>query len=223
MENPLKCYICDIENSKKNHKNVFNIKSQHSRKPIADLLKKLQNGDEIIGSRSGSDTCVICVNCIDKLNAYDAACLLVKQVEGELKTIIEQTEKRYRIEKDPIKIDANVRSHVPESKPYVVAAEPFHLDEMQIEFDFGLNDENNAKAAVISESEDQIDSIDDDFDSDDSFVWPKHNVLKRRKEKDRGKTQGKKKRRLYKCIECPGDYNNINDMQVIIIDLRIHS
>lgn len=211
MGNPYKCYICDIETNKRSNQNIFNIKSEHSKKPIANILKRLENGDEPICGRDGSHTCVLCDDCIDKMNAFDAACMLIKQVEKELKSIISQTEKRYRHQKDSTKVIETDRL---EATASLVAPQPSEFDEMQFDFNFGLFNGNDADMYDTSEPEAVTESEAEEFDSDDSFVWPKRPAAKRKRHNNAEAEQ--KKRRLFKCIECPADYRHINDMQVII-------
>lgn len=208
MDNPFKCFICDIEIKKKCTKNIFDIKLEHSKKPITAILKKLiGNDDSTIRARNELNACVLCDDCIDKLNAYDAACMLVNQVEYELKTMISRTGRRYKSRKIPVKTDVVNRTHPPFSGPLSV-----EFDEFQ--FDIDPDDGNNADVLDTSEPEVVTESEEQEFDSDDSFIWPKPRALKRKREKSA--ENEKKKRRLFKCIECPADYRSINDIQVII-------
>lgn len=215
MVNPFNCYICDTETYNKNNKNIHFIKAEHSRTPIAQILKRLQNGDGTICARDGSNvSCVMCDDCIDKINAYDSACLLVKQVESELKAIILRTEKRYEIRRESGKITDCER---------VLTLQPGKSDNIRIDLNSCHDAVNDSDILDTCELEVDMESEEEDYDSDDSFVWPKHRPSKRKREKNTERE--KKKRRLYKCIECPADYRDINDMQVIISSnfFRFHS
>lgn len=220
MGTPLRCYICDIPTNRKFNKTVFDINSQHSKRPIAELLKRFQHGGGTIRARDGSNACILCDECIEKLNAYDEAFYFAEQIEKQLKAVIARTEKRYENVKDPIEIhesNQNTANGIPKISG-TVAADPFDSDEMQTDHnseDFEYDNDEDA----MDKSEEEIESeVDEDFDSDDSFVWPKPKALKRKreknKEKEKGKENVKKKPHIYKCIDCPADYRSKYEMQV---------
>lgn len=210
MGDSFRCYFCDVATKKQNAKIIFDVKSDHSKRPISVILKRLQNGDETICSRDGMNTCMLCSDCIDKINAYDAACLLVKQVEKELKAIISRTAKRYKTGKDPIEITNSERMKtILESQ--VTSLQPYGSNDVPFNFNF----EGGGDILEASEPEAVTESEEEEYDSDDSFVWPKKYVSKRRRVTN--VVERKRKRRLYKCIECPADYRDKNDMQVICL------
>lgn len=153
--------------------------------------------------------CMLCGNCIDKINAYDAACLLVKQVETELKAIISRTAKRYKNRKDPIEITNSGRMNTM-LESQVITLQPYDSNNVQYDFDFGAGGD----ILEASEPEAVTESEEEEYDSDDSFFWPKKRVSSRRVT---DMVKGKRKRRLYKCIECPADYRDRSDMQVICL------
>lgn len=223
MSSTLYCYICDVETLKR--KSVFGIRTRHSRLPIAELLKKIQNSD--IRPRDGSNICVLCDDCVDEINIYDEACQLAERVEKQLKETLARTEKRYENGTDPIKIFETEQMEVSrDSKEAAlnlncVAADQFDLDEMNgVSLD--LDDNNDTCSANMSEPENEVESEEEDFDSDDSFVWPKSSALKRKREKEKGKENVKKKQHIFKCIDCPAEYRDKYEMQVIsIFGLRI--
>lgn len=220
MGNPSKCYICDTETNRKSSKNIAHIESEHSKRPIARILKRLHNVDGGIRARDGSNICVLCEDCIDKMNAYDAACLLIKQVENELKAIISRTEKRYRNGKDPIKIVEPERSNTILNSR-VVTVQPYASDDdMRSDFNFGHNDEHDDDMSQTPELGIFTDTEEEVFDSDDSFVWPKNRASQRKRKGSAEKE--KKKRHLYRCIECPADYYNVDDMQVTGLRIFCH-
>lgn len=228
MGTQLKCYICDIEINRRLRKNVFEMKTQHSKKPIAELLKRFQNGVGTIQARDGSNNvniCILCDDCIDIINTYDEAYSLAEQVEKQLKGMIARTEKRYENANGVTKIHGNttIIAHRKSKEPVVeshdVAADPFDSDEMQADQNSDFECVNDADVLNIPEPEEDIESEEEDIDSDDSFVWPKNSALKRKreKEKEKGKENVKKKAHIYKCIDCPADYRNKYEMQVILI------
>lgn len=91
-----RCYICDLVINKKVQKSLFDIKTQHSRIPVAGLLERIQKGIGTIRPHGGSNICVLCDNCVDKINAYDEAHQLAERVEAQLKKMMDQTKERYQ-------------------------------------------------------------------------------------------------------------------------------
>lgn len=212
----LKCFICDSGTNRISQKSVFEIRTRHSRKPIVELLERFQSGSEAIQAHDGSSNCVLCDDCIEEIDAYDEACQLVEQVGAKLKKMLAETKERYQNTKNVAtileteQIEANRSPKKPVSNPNVIFADPFELDEMNDSFDYD-NDTD-----LVTMSEEEFQSEEEDFDSDDSFVWPKSSTLKWKREKVKGKKNVKKKPHVYKCIDCPADYRDKYEMQVII-------
>lgn len=200
-----RCYICDLEINKSVQKSLFEIKTQHSRIPVAELLKRIQKGIETFRPHDGSNICVLCGNCIDKINAYDEAYQLAERVEAELKEMMAHTKGRYQnltiLDTEQMKPIRKAQDFA--SKPDEVAADPFKLDEMKDEHSLSFDDDTDAGSVEMSEPEEE------DFDSDDSFVWPKSAVAKEREGKEEAQ-----KPEMYRCIECPADYRDKYEMQV---------
>lgn len=221
MKTTFRCYICDIETNSRARNIVSDMKSQHSKKPIAELLKRLQNGVGAIQARDGSNTCIVCDDCIDTINAYDEAFMLAEQVEKQLREMIARTEERYGSVKDGTRIlrtspnNANPMPTEPVLNPGDVVADLFHSDEMQADQYFDFDAVNDADAVSMSDPDEYIESEEEEIDSDDSFVWPKVSALKRKQVKEKGLPIVKKKPRIYSCIDCPADYYDKYDMQVI--------
>lgn len=221
MKTNFRCYICDIETNSRARNIVSDMKSQHSKKPIAELLKRLQNGVGAIQARDGSNTCIVCDDCIDTINAYDEAFMLAEQVEKQLREMIARTEERYGSVKDGTRIlrtspnNANPMPTEPVLNPGDVVADLFHSDEMQADQYFDFDAVNDADAVSMSDPDEYIESEEEEIDSDDSFVWPKVSALKRKQVKEKGLPIVKKKPRIYSCIDCPADYYDKYDMQVI--------
>lgn len=199
---------------------MSNMKSQHTKKPIAELLKRFRNGVDAIEARDGSNICVLCDNCIDTINAYDEAFMLSEQVEKQLREMIARTEKRYASAKygtkicETEKINANPMRKEPLLTEGNVVADLFDVDEMHADQYSHFDGANDVHAENMSEPEEDIESVEEEFDSDDSFVWPKTSALKRKQVKETGRMNVKKKSRIYSCIDCPADYYDNHDMQV---------
>lgn len=219
MGSTLKCYICDFETNKRNQQSLFDVRTRYSNKPVVELLKRFQTGDGTIQARDGSNICVLCDDCIDEINAYDEAYHLAAQIEEQLKEILILTAKRYRRGKDILKIPEQDQMNVnqiardPVLNPNVVVAEPFETFEMD-GTSLGFQDNNDAGSASISETEEKIESEEDDFDSDDSFVWSRNSNLKQKQERKNNMGISRQRRHIYSCIECPAHYCNKLEMQV---------
>lgn len=211
MGTPLKCFICDSKTNRIIQKSVFETRTQHSRKPIAELLKRFQSGNEAIQAHDGSTICVLCVECIEEINAYDEAYQLVEQVGAKLKKMMAETKERYRNTKNVVKILETEQREVNRNpKQTVVFANPFELDEMNDDHSLSFDNDNDLVTMSEEESEEK------DFDSDDSFNWPKSSTIKWKRGKVKGEENVKKKPHVYKCIDCPAEYRDKYEMQVMI-------
>lgn len=207
MEYPLRCYVCDNEINTTVQRSVFDIKSRHSGKPIAELLKRLQNGDGTLRAHSASNACVLCDECIEKINAYDEAYQLAERIEKQLKEMIVRTKERYENVKDPIEIHWNEKSK--SNRTMLEVPDGFAVDTFESVERVDPTFENKNEVVIVSEQEEEIESEVEDIDSDDSFVWPKNGAFKRKRE-----TGEQKQSEIYKCIECPADFREKYEMQV---------
>lgn len=197
METSSRCYVCDSETNRKEPLNVFDLLTKQSKRPITDILKSLQNGVETICARDGSGNCVLCDNCISCLNKYDEACILAQRVEKQLKELILRTIERYKRSENPVT--------TPDADPIDAIHVPAFLSEW---------DERDAEMESEKYSPDpepMIESEMEEIDSDDSFVWPKFETQRSKRESDREK---KKLPFMYSCIDCPADFNDKHEMQV---------
>lgn len=224
MGTPLRCYVCDIETSKRVRKSIFDIKSQHSKKPIAELLERFQNGVGAIQARDGAHTCVLCDDCIDLINTYDEAYMLAEHAEKKLRGMLARTEKYYESAKDAMEIliteqvKAKPMPKEPVMRPddVAVAEDPFDEDEMHIDRTSEFEHGNDTDAVNTPEPEEDIESEEGEIDSDDSFVWPKIVAPIRRRDKEEATEPD-----IYRCIECPADFRDKYEMQVVrAINLR---
>lgn len=219
----LKCYICDTGINRRIQTSIFDIKSRHSKKPIAELLKRFQKVGQRIQARDGSKTCALCDECIRKINAYDEACQLAERVEKQLKEMIARTEERYQKGNDPIEITetrhTNASRTQGESKPTpnAIIADSVASNAMPVDHNSDFEYENDVVTLDSSEPEVEFESAEEEIDSDDSFQWPKPGALKRKREKGNYQENVKKKKKpqIYKCIDCPADFRNKYEMQVI--------
>lgn len=89
--NPLNCYICD-KKSVFYCKNIYKLTSKHSETLICDFIRKFLDNQL---SRRPDDTeseSIVCIECLNKIDEYDLACITVKRVEKELREILLRTE-----------------------------------------------------------------------------------------------------------------------------------
>lgn len=207
MDSPPKCYVCDTATIGKVHVSVYNIRSKHTKIPIAEILKRIQSGVETIRARDGSNKCVLCRNCMDTINRYDEAYERVQVVEKQLKDMIVRTEEHY-------KVSEYQTSTQPASTAIGAETDPFEWEEMQVDHSVHFDDESIECVDDTSEPEEIFESDGGDANSDDSFSWPRAATLKRMRMRPKDGPNIKKKPNIYKCIECPAEYRSKYDMQV---------
>lgn len=204
MDNRFNCYICDTETINGSHQNIFRIRTEHSKRSLVEILKRLRCGDGTSDARDELKKCFSCDNCLDKLNAYDAACLLVKQVKCDLKAIFYRAEERRKH-----RMTARVNDSQSSESP-----------QMDFEISHDITDDVNATDTIDRDIA-AMTSEDEEYDSDDSFVWPKHFPPKRTRKMD--SCRGERKRSLFKCFYCPADFCNKDELQVMDLPLRMGS
>lgn len=84
------CYICN--NKAKNwSQNLVEIKSKHSRTPIAEFVSKFLDDYPTDRDLYHYTNC-ICIDCLSKIYAYDWTCIKAKEQETELRNLLLRTE-----------------------------------------------------------------------------------------------------------------------------------
>lgn len=93
----LPCFACSNTNFSY-LTNIPELKSKHSQTTVHELLKTICGGEDFISPTSGnvghgdsdSDQSVICIDCFDKINDYDAACILKERTEREFRDALQR-------------------------------------------------------------------------------------------------------------------------------------
>lgn len=200
------CYICDSKTNANKLKNIVDVKTAISKKPMVEyLIKFLRNRDEPIRAHNGSSRCVLCDECIDQINTHDEAYSLVEQVEKELKTKIAATANRY----EEIRTLQKNQSEIVDLEAMDDADElPF--DEMEFDAD-PTSDMLNTYA-----SDDDFKFDDDDTeDSNDSFVWPRNSDAEKTTTAAATAADTKKTTPfVYSCTICPANFYDKYEMEV---------
>lgn len=92
---PQNCYICNAT-SVFYSRNLFKTKSKYSETRICEFVRKFLGNypserEYLAISNSESEHCV-CIECLNKIDEYDLACMTSKRLEKELRDILVHTE-----------------------------------------------------------------------------------------------------------------------------------
>lgn len=83
----LTCFICGIK-TVFYLRNVAKKKSKHSETTILEFLRILCGDDEFTFCEQN----IICMVCMEKINDYDAACLIKERIEREFRETLNRSE-----------------------------------------------------------------------------------------------------------------------------------
>lgn len=94
------CLICDNETNFYK-RNFAKSKTKHSRTAISECLTKICGGDNFISqaiddegrTENICDQRVICSDCVDKIDEYDAACVMIERIEREYRGVMKRLRK----------------------------------------------------------------------------------------------------------------------------------
>lgn len=84
------CYVCHTK-TKKWTQNLVEVKSKHSRTPIAKILSKFLDDYPTDRNLYHRANC-ICNDCLSKIYSYDWTCIKAKEQETELRNLLLKTE-----------------------------------------------------------------------------------------------------------------------------------
>lgn len=89
---PQNCFICNSV-SVFYDQNLFKIKSKHSETRLCEFIVKIL-GDYPLKREceSESDKNFVCIDCLNKIDEYDLACMTANRVESELRELLVKTE-----------------------------------------------------------------------------------------------------------------------------------
>lgn len=82
--------------------NIPDLKSKHSQTTVPELLKIICGGEDFTLPTSDdvgygdTDQSVICIDCLDKINDYDAACILKERTEREFRDALQRRRESHK-------------------------------------------------------------------------------------------------------------------------------
>lgn len=94
MSEPRACFICGMITSFLYAENYIEIKSQHSKSSISELILEIIGDEQTFHDEAviKKDCRCLCRKCICKINEYDLACVTVKRVGNELRQMLLHTD-----------------------------------------------------------------------------------------------------------------------------------
>lgn len=111
----LRCFIC-TNKTVLYMRNINKIKSKHSELSLHDCLKIICGDDELMppSEKSEEDAeckeSVICLECIEKINDYDAACIIKERIEREFRVSLQRSREVQRNVKSTNMIEVKVEN-----------------------------------------------------------------------------------------------------------------
>lgn len=84
------CYVCNMETGEY-RQSLYELQSQHSATSIAEFIKRFLGDFHTQRNISDESNC-ICVECLQKIDEYDWACVMAKRFKSELRKILIKTE-----------------------------------------------------------------------------------------------------------------------------------
>lgn len=106
------CFICSIE-TVFYMRNFYKLKSKHSNTLVPEFLKKICGGEDFI-SLSDADNedgeSVVCMECMGKINDYDAACTTKKRIEREFRVTLKRSNELRRTVECTNSVEVKVES-----------------------------------------------------------------------------------------------------------------
>lgn len=87
----LKCFVCDNK-AIIYCENVFSRRSSHTDTPVMDILNKFAEDLEMSAFRPSKKSMktIICQMCMIKVNEYDLACMTARDMENQLKDLLQK-------------------------------------------------------------------------------------------------------------------------------------
>lgn len=87
----LKCFVCDNKTIIY-CENIFARRSSHTDTPVMDILNKFAEDLEMTALRPSKKSAkqIICQTCMIKVNEYDLACMNARDMENQLKDLLQK-------------------------------------------------------------------------------------------------------------------------------------
>lgn len=187
---PQNCYICN-ETSVFYSRNLFKTKSKYSETRICEFIRKLLDNypseREYTSISIGENEHCVCIECLNKIDEYDLACMTVKRVEKELRDTLLHTETQFFKETKLFSSD--------ELLP------PFETIETLDDYNVENFDVNREEESPEQKSGSESNTIKSDSDAD----YRPSGTSKRRPEramKPKPKSRLKTEANYHKCLKC---------------------
>lgn len=138
----LPCFICSIE-TVFYLRNFYKLKSKHSNTLVPEFLKTICGGEDFIplsdvDNEDGES--IVCMECMAKINDYDAACTTKERIEREFRVTLQRS-KELRRNVDSVKsIEVKVES----------LADEENTDDAGCEYPFAELKEDESQKSVES-------------------------------------------------------------------------
>lgn len=91
-------------------RNVSTLKSKHSETPVPEFLRKICGDDDFIApgeEDATSGQSIICMECVRKIDDYDAACIMKERIEREFRVTLQRSkELQGNVEMIEVKIES---------------------------------------------------------------------------------------------------------------------
>lgn len=194
MMDPENCYICNVT-SVFYSRNLFKTKSKYSETRICEFIRRLLGNypsEREFGSisRSENEHCV-CIECLNKIDEYDLACMTAKRAEQELRDILLHTETLLFQETKTFNADEGF-------------GPPFESIDTVDEYKVENSDENEEIESMEQKSESENYQV--QSDSDDDYIPPGSNKRRPDKRKKSQTTHSKSRTKTdnigHKCHKC---------------------
>lgn len=96
-------------------RNVSTLKSKHSETPVTEFLRKFCGDDDFIapafgvpgGENAKSQQSIICMECVKKIDDYDAACIIKERIEREFRVTLQRSKELHgNVQMNEVKIES---------------------------------------------------------------------------------------------------------------------
>lgn len=102
------CYVCNKESADFLHRNITELKSQHTRTPIGEFIKTLTAGFDLVRNIDGESNS-ICADCLQQIEEYDWMKQQAIEQEAKLRFLLLSTELELMIvNSEPDEIESDI-------------------------------------------------------------------------------------------------------------------
>lgn len=80
------CYICNTPSAL--YSDLSKTRSTHTKTPICDFIDRIVGDTVAATERVHWNDCIVCIECLGKIDEYDLACQTAHRVENELRKLL---------------------------------------------------------------------------------------------------------------------------------------